>query len=467
MRFRQVVYFSIGPIGGAVLTFSALPIIAWSFSVEDIGRIALFQVFASLCLLLSTLGLDHAYVREYHESKNRFELFKNAFAPGFVLLLFFLGVLLLCENSIARFLFSSDGLLECLMVVIYIVLSYVLRFTSAALRMEERGLAFSACQILQRLVLLVVIVYFSLSDMVLNFIHLLTAHLIAILIGASVSVVQVRFAISQAWAQSLSLLEISNLLKFGAPLIMSGFAFWVLTSIDRVAIERYSTLDQVGFYSVAASLAAAAGILQNIFSTVWAPSIYKWIAKDERSEGVIAHTEAIFAIIALLFSMAGLLSWMVAYILPEEYNGIHYILVTCMAYPFFYTMSEATSIGIGIKRKNHYNMIAMTVSAFFCICLNLALTPTLGAVGAAVSMAISFWLLLVVRYEVSSRIWQPVISRWKLYPTSIAILFVTSLYSFLGESYPYVFSFLWAVVFLCCIVGFRKSLVHLIRLKSE
>ena len=74
LNIRKIFGFSIGPLGGAVLGFLTLPITAWFFSSEDIGRIALLQIVIGFTTVLFSLGLDQAYVREYHEKENKSNL---------------------------------------------------------------------------------------------------------------------------------------------------------------------------------------------------------------------------------------------------------------------------------------------------------------------------------------------------------------------------------------------------------
>ena len=82
MQLKSVVGFSIGPIVGAFIGLVTLPLNAWIFSPDDIGRLNIFQTICSLMLLFSVLGLDQAYVREYHEVANKEALLKACVVPG-------------------------------------------------------------------------------------------------------------------------------------------------------------------------------------------------------------------------------------------------------------------------------------------------------------------------------------------------------------------------------------------------
>ena len=65
---------------------------------DDVGRLNVLQVLLSFSLLLLVLGLDQAYVREFHESNDRNRLLKACFTPGF---------LLLCVGAVAAMAFGG------------------------------------------------------------------------------------------------------------------------------------------------------------------------------------------------------------------------------------------------------------------------------------------------------------------------------------------------------------------------
>ena len=82
MTPKKIAEFALGPIAGAFLGFISLPIMAWFFTIEDIGRLAMLNVVTGFSTLLFSLGLDQAYVREYHEVTNKPALFKETLCPG-------------------------------------------------------------------------------------------------------------------------------------------------------------------------------------------------------------------------------------------------------------------------------------------------------------------------------------------------------------------------------------------------
>ena len=71
MQLKSLIGFAVGPIGSALIGLITVPVVAWSFTPADVGRLNVFQLAISFALLFSVLGLDQAYVREYHEVEGR------------------------------------------------------------------------------------------------------------------------------------------------------------------------------------------------------------------------------------------------------------------------------------------------------------------------------------------------------------------------------------------------------------
>jgi len=154
----KILGFALGPIGSALIGVISLPVLAWLFSAEDIGRITMLQVFSGLSVIVFSLGLDLAYVREYHEANNKHGLLKSAFVPGFF---FTIIALLTCIAVSPVFLsnlfFSMQNVLFSALIAVCFVAVFVLRYISLVLRVQERGVAYSMSQILPRLFFLIVI----------------------------------------------------------------------------------------------------------------------------------------------------------------------------------------------------------------------------------------------------------------------------------------------------------------------
>jgi O-antigen/teichoic acid export membrane protein len=426
LNLSKTLAFSIGPIGGAALTFVSLPIVAWLFSPEDIGRLTMLQATVSFVLLLFSLGLDQAYVREFHEVKDKLGLLKLVFIPGFVILLFVLVGLVFSPWSLSLLLFGIDSLFLTFMLYAAILLSFGSRFLSLILRMQERGLAFSMSQVLPKLLFLFIVLGFVWLEAEAVFDNLIMANFLSLLTVFVIYAWNTRKDWLLALTATIDKTKQSQMIRYAIPLIGGGLAFWGLTTMDKFFLRSMSGFEELGIYSVAVTFAGAALVFQSIFSTIWIPLVYKWVANDEVNSLVIKSViDYVTFGVVVIWSLTGLCSWLIVYILPQAYLSVPFILLATIAYPLLYTIADASSVGIGIKRKTMYSLLAGISALVVNAAGNWFLIPKFGASGVAMASAIAFFLYFVLVTEASSLLWIS-FERWRMY-SFITVLFVLSL----------------------------------------
>ena len=375
MNLKKVTEFSIGPLGGAILGVVTLPIIAWYFSPEDIGRLTIFTVSISFSLLIFSLGLDQAYVREFHEVKDRPRLLRGVFLPGFFLLITILMLIILLPISISKILFDIESSLLSALLIFGIFISFISRFLSLILRMQERGLAFSMSQLLPKLFFLSIILSYLVFNISPIFKNLLIANIFSLFTVFLIFAFTTRHEWMQATKSSIDMTKQKQMMSYAIPLIGSGIAFWGLTAMDKFFLRSLSSFTELGIYSVAVTFAGVALVFQSIFSTIWVPTVYKWVAEKVDIEKIKNIMDLVTLAIILIWSIAGIFSWTVAYILPADYENVQHILLLAMAYPLLYSLAESTGVGIGIERKTIFALLATVVALVVNAICNWFLIP--------------------------------------------------------------------------------------------
>ncbi len=461
MDAKKIAAFAVGPVGAAALGFITLPIVTWFYSVEDVGRIAMLQVASSFCVLLFGLGLDQAYIREYHESEFKPALLKSALLPGFMILFAVLCFLLMFSGFISKLLFSIDSVAMSAIVALCMLAAFISRFLSLVLRMQEKGLAFSMGQLLPKLLFLIVIGIYVLFEMGFDFYFLVLAHAFSIVFVALLYAWNTRNEWIEGLQQHIDKSSLLQMLRFGAPLIVGGVAFWGLTAIDRVFLRSISSYDELGVYSVSVSFAVAATILQSVFSTIWAPTVYKWASTGTKMDKIDRVTQYILLIVLVLFCLAGVFSWLIDFILPENYTNVKYIIVSCLGYPLLYTLSETTAVGINITKKTIYSMVATVIAFIFNVIGNLLLIPKYGAAGAAVSTMLAFLVFFILRTEISNKLWRP-IARVRLYLFVFIVMFMASITTLFGDKMGMYLYLIWSLLLLVVLFSFKKEVIDAI-----
>ena len=329
--------------------------------------------------------------------------------------------------------------------------------------MKEQGLAYSMSQVLPKLLLVLIIIGYVFFSAAKNITNLVLANVAATLFVCLIYAWNTRKEWLAGLKEKIDYAYLKHLLNFGVPLIFGGLAFWGLTATDKILLKELSNFEQLGLYSVAVSFAAAATILQSVFSTVWAPTVYKWAAAGEGLENIYKVNHYVLLAVIILFCLAGLFSWVVTWILPSNYSDVQWILISCLGYPLLYTLSETTVVGIGITRRSGFGMLAAILAFIANILGNWWLIPTWGAAGAAVSTCVAFWLFFVLRTEFAIYLWQPM-PRLALYSYTSLLVAGAVFSSLYGKVYSYELMAFWVTVSGSVLIFFSAELKEVKRL---
>ncbi|MFV5366318.1 oligosaccharide flippase family protein [Acinetobacter oleivorans] len=449
MDTKKLIGYAVGPIGSSILGFITLPIITWFYSVEDVGRVSMLQVFTSFFILLFCLGLDQAYVREFHSTKEKAQLFKTTLLPGLLLSVLSLIVVLSYDSTIiALWLYDIPDTYLSIITIICFVIALVSRFLSLIIRMQERALAFSMSQLLPKILFLFFILFTVWLQFSRDTYNLLTANALSIVFAFLIFSWNTRTDLIATFKYKIEKGQLKQVLAFGLPLVVGGLAAWGLNVMDKLFLRAMSNYTELGIYSVAMSIAAVAAILSGIFNTIWSPMVFKWESENSVDLKKIDNiSEIILVIIYFLIVLSGLFSWIIPYLLPKQYSIIQFLVTTCLLGPLFYTLSETTAVGIALTRKTKLSMLASVGAMLINLLGNYLLVPKYGAIGATASTAFAFWCFFILRTEFSKLVWRkiPVLKSY----TVVTILMVSSIYSMfcLKENYL-VFLLMWFLLFI-------------------
>ena len=445
MNTRKILGFAVGPIGTAALGLISVPVIAWAFTPEDVGRLNIVNIVVSFSVLLFSLGLDQAYVREYHETSDHAELLKTCYSPGMLLFAITSVPLLVMSERLSYWLFGTSSSMYFWIVLACAIASFISRFLSLILRMQERALAFSISQLIPKIVFLLVIGLLVMMGIPRQFLQVELAFL------ASTVAVLVTYAWNTrsdwelAWGASIDRLQLRARLRFSIPLVFASLAYWGLTATSSFTLRSLSTFGELGVYSVSMSVAGVAIIVQSIFTVIWDPVVYKWAANGADMTRVDRVARQGLAVVIAMFVLVGMFSWMIDYVLPAQYTEVKYLVLCSIAQPLLYTLSEVTCIGMYLVRRTMLSLWTTLVALLVNLGLNLLLVAGLGASGAVIANALAYLVFFVGRTEASAYVWRQ-FPRVKLYVFTTAAIALSVFTVILGPTIGWVCNAAWFAI---------------------
>ncbi len=455
--------FSIGPLFAALVGFITVPLVTHIISVEEYARASMFTLAQTTIALFLYLGMDQAFVREFHEGEEPGKLLSNAMLLPAIFTVILDAVLLLMRSQVSIWLFDTpDEHLAIYALALLFPAMLCERFALVKLRMEERGFAYSFFTVLLKILTLVftLLLLLGYEKSFRSVVYALS--LAEILCGVILFILLItRTKLS---LRSLDRELMGQMLRYGLPLIPASALMWILTSMDKTMLRSMSTYTELGLYSGAFKIVSALSILQTCFTLFWTPLSYRWYQADvdKRNFSTVMHLVS-FGMTCLCLMLL-LAKDLVAWVLGANFANAIYIFPFIMLHPIMYTMSETTVMGISFQRRTGNNIITSALAGIVNTVLNLTLIPVLGAKGAAIATGISYIVFFWARTLISRSLWWAFpVGQYVFY--TFLIVINCALHTFMTGWIPYTVSA--ASLLLVALVNLKTLLGDLRFLKND
>lgn len=194
---------------------------------------------------------------------------------------------------------------------------------------------------------------------------------------------------------------IRNICSFSIPMIPSLLSSWIIVMSNRIFLERYLTLFDVGIYSMAFKIASASTVVLGAFLTAYNPIFYKYanatnqlVAKED-----LRNLNYIFSILSLYlcFVISFLSKEIVLLFLNNQYLDTYKYIPIIVLSAFLTQISGVFNLMVYQNKKTIFIMVIMIFCAFMSIILNIVLIPMFGIMGASLVGVLSalFYLIFV------------------------------------------------------------------------
>lgn len=390
------------------MSLISAPIFTRIFDPSQYGAWSLINVSVAFFTGILLLGGDNAYTRFFFQCKTE-EDKQTLSATWFMFLaawsLVLLAVILPFSRVMAGWLLDSNiyhqafliGLLSGPPAMMNLILSQ-------ALRNRFKAKTYTALNVATAALTLVLAVIFVLVFN-LGVTGALLGALVSALVMMPVRLIFIRDLLK--WRFSLRFLR--QLLLFGLPLVPMNVAFWLLSNADRIMLARLSDLDNVGLYSIAAAMTAVLMLLQNAIGQSWLPHAVKVYEENKAYAAEVFKKTMLYLLTASGFIIVGFvaLAQETLYILvpPGYYDSFKAIPYLSIGFLFF-TTAQVSAVGIMVKNKTVYIMLACWTVALINIGLNALFIPRWGIAGAGAATGLSYILFAVSYFCISRRLWR-------------------------------------------------------------
>lgn len=468
MNIRKLFHYTFGPIGAGIFGILTLPILTWFFQKEEIGRFAYLQLLISLGMMFGSLGLHQALVREYYEYNDKFVLLKTILIDCLKIFLISIPIIYFLQTnfSLDEYLFElKNPFLIFLLSMIWFISIYN-NIINHYIRMEEKSVLFSLGIFFPKFsfLILVIISVFLFQNKNFNSLIILTllSNILVTILFSMNLIEDNKKIISSVYDKSLS----RKLLNFSIPLMFADLAYWGINTLDRVFIKHFLGFEELGVYSVAVMLATSINIITSIFASIWHPLIYKWSIEGINEKKIQEIIDLVSVIIFLIWSLIGVLVYVIKLVLPINYYEVQYLIMGCIASPLLYLLSETTSIGIGLSRRSRYQLYAMLFSILFNLILNFILINFIGLKGAAISVLLTSIFLYLTKSEISKKLLEIHLNLKKSY-CIVVIYAIYSIYFVFYQPNSIFYYFIWLVLIIIVYIIYIPTFKNIFRFSAN
>lgn len=448
--FKNTLIFTISSFGTKLITFFLLPLYTNILSTADYGTADILSTTSSISVYIFTICMADAVLRfsieNIEKSKKYFSCAIKVLLKGSIIFACMIALawklrILSWETPMYVLLF-----LEYFFLALNQILSNYLRAIGKVKEVAIAAIITTACSVSANIILLVCLkkgVY---------------GYLVATVIGYIASCIycirKTGVHFSELWIQQEKSIFL-DMSKYSIPLVFNGIFWWISSGMNRYFIAGICGVEENGIYAVASKIPTILTTLSSIFSQAWNLSAIKEFDKDDK-DGFFANIYTYYNA-GLVLGCSGLVLFNIPlakvlfakdFFIAWEYSSI--LLLSSM----FSALSLIPGSVFSALGKSKMYAVSTVVAGIVNLILNVITIPVWGVYGAAVSTAISFFLVWLIRMICAGKY-----IKWKLNLLRDAVAYVLLIVQTVlehTESHAYV---LQIVILGVLVVLYRKTCI--------
>ena len=417
--FKDSIIYAIPAIISRGLSLFLVPLYTQVLSPADYGSLDLFTVFASIVNLTIALEVSQGVARFYAEELNadhRVAYASSALWFTVTCHTVFALIMLAFTNNLSVFIMGRPDLQDEFRVgVFYIWISSIFYLIQNQFRWELRSRHYALVSLIMAFVTAGMSLWLTLK-LSLGLFGLL----VGMVSGCGVASILGLWFLRKTFRVCFSFVRLRTMLAFSIPLVFSSIGVWISLYIDRLMINQFMSVDDVGLYGIAYRLAGIAGLVMVGFQGALTPLIYT----HHNEQGTPKHLARIFRFFLffalLMFLGLTLFSKDIFNIFtsPEFYAGSDIMIYLVPA--VFLSNMYIFAPGIAIEKRTNLYIWINLAGALVNIIMNWALIPVWGLEGAAVATLLAYLTVFSIHMIFSQKIY-PIPHDWRTIIVSVVV----------------------------------------------
>jgi O-antigen/teichoic acid export membrane protein len=361
--------------------------------MEEYGIMGLVSTTMFISVAIAKGGLSDGIIRfykEYSETPEKLSIFSSTvIIRGFLLSVVVALLYIVLIPHASKYLNINNKYIAIfMMMVVYLFIRPLNIIVLNILRVTERTIFYNVINLIGKAIsiaLSLLILIYVIGEFYGYFIGIILAEFIVsvLLFYWFLSIHKINFKMVSG---NLA----ANLMKFGAPLLITEISYLLLSYADRYLIVAYKGEDALGLYSVGYNLASYLSDMI-MFSLSYAViPIYVGIYEKEGKEKTEEFLQRcmyylLIAIIPMFFGYLAVSDDLFSTLASKKYAAAAVFSPIILLGSMLLGMNNIFNAGLYLKKKST-TMLAIMLSALVVnIFINLILLPEYGVMGAAIA----------------------------------------------------------------------------------
>lgn len=457
--FKNTSLYTLGNVLPQAANFLLLPVYTKYLSPDEYGIVNSMQVLQSVLVILFTLSLERSIYRLYwdYNSEEEKKNFLGTITISIICISVFSLILVFIFRNQIEHIYKNISFYP---FYLYIILTTFFTVFSLVpmiyLMVKQQANKYIALSIFRFILNTAFILWFLVVKGE-GAAGMLKGNLIANLLITPLFLFIIYRSINFKFKYEI----LKSSIYFTLPMIPSFVVSWVLNLSDRIFIERYFNLSDVGIYSLANRIAGITGLLSSGFFMAYSPLFFQLANTHEQDSGKRIYnynTISIIVVLLIAFSVSFFSKELLVLVLDKKYYGA-YNLVPIMAFSavlvyvngligLYYQQSKKT------KQDMYITIFLGTVN----VSLNFLLVPIYSVYGAATSILFTFLLGGIVSYYYAKKKCYFIPFNWSIIiPLTATLITIFLLFRYLINIDIYLTFGIKLIIMVICLLVFIKK----------
>lgn len=395
--FIQFSHFLTGGVFSLLLGLITFPILTRILSTEQYGIVGLVSITMLLTVALSKAGLSNGIIRYYQNYKNSEEqrtiFASTVFLRGIIISIVVTFLYLIIFPIVRQYIGIDIKFQFCFIIMAsHLFIRPINIIIMNMLRVNDKTIFLNVLTLLSRVITIILslsLLYYIVRDFY--------GYFIGIIAGEYFMTIVLFYWFFKNYninPKTVSKGLTVDLIKFGAPLLVTELAYLILSFADRYMIVAWHGESALGIYSAGYNLAM---YIVNILTFSLAYSVipvyvevYEKHGKEKTEEFLNkSFRYLLIAILAICFGYYAIVNELFVFLASEKYASAAYFSPIILLGTFIMEMNNIFNAGLYLKKKSMTILSIMIIAVVVNISLNIVLIPRYNVMGAAVATLIA------------------------------------------------------------------------------